>query len=1106
MVKIYKGCVSACIGGNLKTFDILENKTNIFGQKALEASAGTGKTFSIEHLVLRLLLEKNELSIDQILVVTFTKAATKELKFRIRANIEKALQFLKFRKTEEKNIFNYLLSYHNCKKSISKLQDALDLFETAQIFTIHSFCYKTLKEFAIEADVNIDLKADENNFQNFIRDKIYDFFKYYINTNEYSLEQINVIINHHRSIENLCSKIIQSLDKKIIDKKYENFSKQHQKLISKIRLFEKVDLDESLNLFNKISSDYKKARFKEDNFFDQIKHLVTIINSEKCTFEDFEKLLKNKLSICEFLSDNNKKAKSKSAILPIFFHKVKQDIYPIILEVLDPKIIFQRLLNDIKNYLNEILQKEDILTFDGILYTMKEAIKSEFLKKRLQNKYRAVIIDEFQDTDHIQFEIFETLFLSNSNIISFYLIGDPKQSIYSFRKADLYTYIKATKKINDINYLDTNYRSSKSLINSLNALFSEDFSKDWLKLPQINDSLKYLPVKSGGKSDFNFQDDLAPIHFFIAEDVYKFKKWPSETIELKCFTFITNEILKLKNNNNFSDKNFAVLVNDRYQAKRLKDFFYKYSINAITAKSSSLKNSESLQALKDFFKAVLNPLDLNKVKIALKGPFVQFDDQKIKNIDNQKQISFFNEFQHLKIQLEKGLPCFFSSFFSSSWDGKTILENIASKKNINFYHEIISIIEIIFLQENLTVHRILSFFNQLESLDFEDERLKVNQPSNEGVNILTTFMSKGLEFDIVFALGLASRNVEMMKDKLSEVDAEKMRQFYVAITRARFRSYLPIAIDSLEKPIEKGAFSCMDYFFAHILDSDNYLKKKELLEKLDILKEKKHITYSFIDDLKIKNFKKQKPLIFLQKPEKLHFNFTSKEIFSFSSLTKVCDSFSDNSLIEKKQNQDFPIGPKMGVIFHKIFEKIINKKGFRDDAIKKIISENIISTEFELYEKKIFLIIKRALTVPLLKDGFCLKDVSFSKMKTEVEFLFSLKNDYIKGFIDLVFEHQDKFYIVDWKSNYLGDQALDYKTENIEMQMKLNNYFLQSGIYTEGLRRYLKVINEDFEKKFGGVFYIFLRGFLFDERCGIYHFFPNKSKAVYPKDFKDIKN
>jgi exodeoxyribonuclease V beta subunit len=1068
------------------TFSVLNPNQDILGKKVLEASAGSGKTFAIEHIVVRLLLNDNPISIDQILVVTFTNAATKELKFRIRSNIEKAIRYLKGMDNEN-NHFEYLNSYVGNFNACSKLQDALDLFEISQIFTIHGFCFRILKEFAIDSDVIIDLKQNDH-VQELMKDTITDYLKYKINPNDFSSEQIEVLLNDCRGLDNFCLKLIDSIDDVFEVDDNNRFISLYNKFNSKLKELDKIDEKSAIEIFEQVAKDYKKkTNIKKSSYVDQVKCLVSIVHEENCSIDQFKFLLKTKFSLFDFLDEGNKKVKSQSAVLHLFYQKVKEILYPIIKQALDPKILFFTITKEISKEINDMLDEKEILSFDRILLKTAKAITNQKLKEKIQNRYKAAIIDEFQDTDDIQFEIFENLFLNNTSIDAFYLIGDPKQSIYSFRKANLYTYIKATERIGNINYLDTNYRSTKALVDALNELFSENFSKNWLKLPQINKSLNYSPVKTGKAADFKFSDELAAIHFFIAEDECKTKKWPSASIEEKYFSFITKEIIKLKNQHGFADNGFAVLVKDRYQAERLKNYFEKYYINSSTARASSLKDSHALNSLIDFFSAVLNPQDINLIKIACKGPFILFDDQRI--IDLETDIDIFNQFNQLKKDLQKGLGFFFSQFFISQWNGFTVLENIASKKDVSFYHDVIEIIEKMLSEENLTINKISSYFNGLLKLPEDDERLKSNQNHGLGVNILTTFMSKGLEYEIVFALGLASRTYQSSDfANHIETDAEKMRQFYVALTRAKYRVYVPLALDIKESSIKEGQFSCTEYFFNHILGSANIIKKQDILDKLNFLQEKGHVSYEFIQKASIEKVLKQENEVILQPPKILQKNYLSSSIFSFSSLK--CEE--EKQPFNKKNSLNLPAGANIGIVFHDILEKIILSADYENKNIKKIIKGSLEFTEFETYEESFSKIIFKAFQIPLIEeDSFCLKDVPVRNVKPEIEFMFSFPENYIKGFIDLVFEYRGKYYIIDWKSNYLGETSHDYKTINLEAQMQKHDYFLQAAIYTKSLERYLKIKNIDFDKHFGGVFYIFLRGFLFEEKCGIYHFFPD---------------
>ena len=118
----------------MQRFDCLALNCPLFGPHLLEASAGTGKTFSIEHIFVRLILESVE--VEQILAVTFTRAATRELKARIRENLEKALALIQ----GDEPIWEYLRPHLGSLDAIRSLTDALAGFDRCQIFTIHGFC------------------------------------------------------------------------------------------------------------------------------------------------------------------------------------------------------------------------------------------------------------------------------------------------------------------------------------------------------------------------------------------------------------------------------------------------------------------------------------------------------------------------------------------------------------------------------------------------------------------------------------------------------------------------------------------------------------------------------------------------------------------------------------------------------------------------------------------------------------------------------------------------------------------------------------------------------------------------------------------------------
>ncbi len=1072
----------------MKTFDVINKDQEILGKFFLEASAGTGKTFAIEHVIARLLLEKESISINQMLIVTFTNKAAAELKNRIRKNIESILKIFKQDEINE-NISDYLKPFIKNDKRfvISRLEDALIFFDQAQIFTIHSFCYRMLKEFAFEANVNL-IEEDEDNFE-YIKKIIIDFLKYSLDPNIITIEQLDILLSKYQ-MDQLISKIISYAKDIKIEDTFSTFLENFKSQISKIS--KKILLENILNDFDLIQSSYKKKNNQSlEEYQEQIELLFNIIQKDNVNDRDLKNLIRTRLTICDFLNDNNKKLRAKDIKIQniLFFEDLKNKLYPLIAKMIDPFYLFELVAKQVFDHVDLILENEEIFTFDKILQKMNHSLANIKFKSSVQKKYEVVIVDEFQDTDPIQYDIFEKLFLSEEKKLkALYFIGDPKQSIYRFRKADIYTYLRALNKVGNVNYLTTNYRSSPNLIDALNALFAKDFSNNWLTLPKIDKYLPYIPINSGLKKILEITDDKSSLHFFMAEDKIR-KKCPPENVENLYFNFIANEILTFITKG-FSLESFVVLVKDRYQAKRLEKYFHKINIKSKLSNPSTLKESKALKAFQEFFEAVLDPKDLSKVKKALMGPFIDFSNQEVLNLSNESQEVLEIFYQLRNAFAKKGIAEFFSLFFQSKFHNISILEKIASANDISIYFDIMQITELILENENLTIDKILSFFEKLSLLDAENEILKRRSFFEEGVEIMTTHMSKGLEFDIVFALGLASRSEFNDNENTEEIDAEKLRQLYVALTRAKYRVYVPIFFDKNNKKVIKGKASAIELFLSNILNNNMYdcITKEAVLEKFQNYKNRKLVSFSNTILTQLDTVKEKS--IALHEPKRVFYKNDNSSILSFSSLPNEHKNHVDLDI--DKEKLSFPLGAEIGVIFHSIFEKIFKQNSFAEDDIKLIVKEELIFSTFEEYESIIFDNVKLALYYPLI-EGVSLTEIKPEDVFVETEFLCPFdKKNYLKGFIDLVFIYKNKYYLLDWKTNYLGINSENYSKINIEKSMNEHNYFMQAAIYAQTLIRYIKNIEKRDEKlSFGGAFYVFLRGLEFGK--GVYFFKPEIS-------------
>ncbi len=885
-------------------FNVLNPSLNIFQNYFLEASAGTGKTFAIEHLIVRLLIEGDSpFTIDQILAVTFTRLAAREMKNRIRTNLEQYLE-----------------------KEGPKISAALICFDEAQIFTIHGFCHQMLTEFAFEAEVGFETDhPDSQDYQKLLRQTIKDYFAL-----------------------GLSGK----------------------------------DPDEVEKLL-------KSHRYKWDNLIQTV-------------------------------------AK-----------KVQSDEQ-------EPSVLGQ-IVTECRGLFTKASQKREIDTPDGILKKMAQAIKKPAFMHKIQQKYKAVIVDEFQDTDPIQFSIFKELFLDARAGCFVYLVGDPKQSIYGFRNADLYTYLRAAQLFKTTAYLDTNFRSTPRLVDALNLLFS--WAHGWNFLPKSKQLLSYCNVKAGKPDAPDIDDEKGSVHFLLGKaSLGRARTWPTKDFEEKIlFPRLVGEISALKT----PLSEMVILVKDRFQATRLQTFLGLYGIPASIKRS--LTETSAFQAMKDLLALLQSPRSLKALKTVLLGPLVRLT--KDENLaDAQKKMAALQE-----VYDQKGFAVFVKQFMDAYQISNPEFRQLAE----------------LIMEEG---------WEKLEQLNTDEEpRLQVREEEENKIPLMTVFASKGLEFEIVFALALASRHVSEAED-FEERDAEKMRQLYVALTRAKKRVYIPLLFDESRKKVAQGSASPIELFAVRweklVEGTDLYqklpLRAEESVIFLEKFGENASLTYEWMKETAAAPLRQNKeepaaPALHLQAT----FSFKENYLVSFTSLAqKKQKEFTPMILPEEKTIHSLPQGAETGILLHALFEEIFEKNFL---SVQQIISKKLSNTPLQEWESIISKQIHELLKLPL--DGFCLQDLKAADYMAEMEFLFPEERRTIKGFADLVFFKNGKYYILDWKSNWLGATDQDYHEENLKKSMQENDYYLQARIYTTALERYVKLFdNRPFQEVFGGAFYIFVRG------------------------------
>jgi exodeoxyribonuclease V beta subunit len=961
----------------MQRFDCLAKETQVLGPHFLEASAGTGKTFAIEHIVARLLLS-GEFDLEEILVVTFTRAAARELKLRIRSNLDRIVGAVH-------NTLPYLSEGVNC----TPLADALAIFDRCQIFTIHSFCSRMLTEFGLEAGIDPKTATESGKREAAVRD-----FLETLSSDIVCPAQLDLFLRWAGSIEEL----VYQLKTSAAPMEAKSFSER-------LREFQAVcpTLDPS-----KLRDDWKAVQGNYKKVKGDLEGQIEALGSK-----DFQKLVQEKGSIFLFLAPENKKVRVKEPSFlhyPDFFNWGREHLFPLIQCAADPKEILQSILAVWKPIDRKILLEEANFSNDDLLHAMREAVSIDRFREKVQQKYSAVLIDEFQDTDPVQWDIFAKLFLSAKAL---YLIGDPKQSIYRFRNADLYTYLKAKQSIPPEGhfYLDTNFRSSQQLLTALNHLFD----RTWLHLPREKTVIPYISVRAGLDLQTEIADGKGAIHLVsIAKE--------------EIYPYCANEILRM-HKEGVSFREWAILVKDRYEAARMEKMLTSVGVPSSCRSKELLSDTLAFEAIYELLQAMQHPTHLGLAKRVLAGPFGNSEDlQKL-------EASPFGSYS-----MEDGLAPFFQAFLR---DRPMI--------SAEFHADCQQVLEHLFDWEQKKGFSFEGALSFLDSFLTKDRDEAIYQRKEEGagdVQIMTIHMSKGLEFPFVFALGLASRTPPGDE----EAEAEKLRQLYVGATRAKKRLYVPIPVD---EEAAEGTHAPMELFCQYLSEGKPWEEELQRIASISSLTYEKVAGPVVLE--KGVECKDTQPLA--SQPLSIP-PFDPSYLLSFTSLSKGIELEPLDPLPEG----ELPRGAETGTLIHRIFERIFLEKGAWKEraAVSNFVHEELAGGPLASWEDVVEGMVQASLDLPL-PDGFCLRQLETECVRPEVEFLFDSSPHYLKGFIDLLFAWQGKYYLVDWKTNWLKG----YDQEHLEEAMLLHKYDLQASIYKEALSK------RGIEAK---AIYLFIRG------------------------------
>ncbi len=1143
------------------------------GINLVEASAGTGKTFAIAMLVLRFVVEE-KIPLEKILIVTFTNAATSELRGRIRRRLAEARDILDSATSDlpEDKFDEPLLRWsekftgkqQRCQAQLL-LREALYSIDQAPVFTIHGFCQRMLGEQALESGQPFDCKllTDLAPLKQEIAE---DYWRSLFYGACGDIDAALLADARFASPMALLASVARISTGSRYIPQGEDPAASSEELRQSLVELRRWWLENGAQFRGKLeeaeSGGYLKKEFAQEwrQWCGTLDQWCGHNSGSGPFFTNPEWLVKE--IFLENLHGNKLRGEKKNAFVREWPFYSGADILLARLQRIRDlyRIDFAGFL---KKELSLRLLRQGSMGFDGLIDNLADALASGYknnqqglLQQTLANRFQVALIDEFQDTDSRQYHIFARIFGGGSHFL--YLIGDPKQAIYSFRGADIDSYFTARKKANRRLTLDRNYRSHPLLIKEIERLFTgrqNPFIDSQQDLP-------FSPVKARAREEcagFMAADNAAEgmVYWLLPPDSSKKDgRWGAAAARERILQYTVAEIGHLLSDKKWqiykdgasrpvAPRDIAVLVRTNKSAEKYADMLAGSGIPAVVTSRSSVFSAVECQELLLLLAAILEPGNLHRAKAALAISWFGHDGMDIYAIGSDE--SRIGRWQLCLMEYGRQWQAdgFFAMMGALLRREKVVARLAAAargERRISNLRQLLALVEQQAGERNLLPREVYQWLlRQNQAPDSLAESELLLESDREAVQIVTMHSAKGLEYSVVFCVDLWGGNdrlrgeqdqilcrdgqgllidlgsgefAEHKREAQHRWRAEEMRLLYVALTRAKVRCYLAwadvkgrgAALDSFQSSLGYLLFPGQDGKSCDYSCQQQQLSARAEKEGvfLEVLAEAPSSAPFAPESVKQK----------LQRRELLRDDFTSCwRLSSFSSLAGLSEYEYDtagDSKIEEGEAEIVVAGLPAGARFGSVVHDILEKTSFSLLAVagKECIQKCIefaalygVNADAQMLAR----LIRQAVTTPLqgadasfslaqLTDNDCVKEMPFHLLHDRVDtrqFCRLLVDDpavvplgekemagYLTGFVDLVCRWQGRYYIIDYKTNNLGDRFADYQGERLLAAMRSHNYGLQYWLYSVALHRYLKKRenNYSYKEHFGGVFYLFVRG------------------------------
>jgi exodeoxyribonuclease V beta subunit len=1140
------------------------------GRSLIEASAGTGKTWTLTSLYARLLLEK-KLSVSQILVVTFTTAATAELRERIRKRLAELLAVYDNGPCADK-LLNELHAQYSDAASHRRLLLAVHGFDEAAIFTIHGFCQRALQDAAFEAGGDFDNELTHDD-REIIDALLADLWRHELAAAE--PEWAAFLVQQKITPQSLRKRLRNHLGKPYLRIEPQPGTHSDMAVLRAAwqqaqRLWqgESVVWLEQLKAFDGFKSNMCNAaklgvwQAELDGYFSDAAALFSKTEAHRRLAR--EGLNKASKKGCEA------PANPLAAALQELCDALDAAQPEAEQRLIDLQV---RLIAQLNEQLPQRKAAQRLLAFDDLLNKLQQALQGEsgeHLATTLRTQYPVALIDEFQDTDPVQYRVFHRIYADAGDLC---FVGDPKQAIYAFRGADLATYLKARSEAARQYSLTTNHRSTPELIASLNQLFDRPmpFAEPGLAYQQVGASNKARPLLVLPAIEAE-QD--APLALVWLENDYLGKGEASALVARDTARRIAAVLAASSRGEAYFDQqgqrtplkggDIAVLVASHRQASEVAAELAERGVPSVRRGKENVWHSEEAAELSAVLAAYAEPGREGALRYALASRLLGrsaadlaacSEDAHAWDAEREAAERYHQLWQ------QQGFMRAFRAWLDEQKVAQRLLALVDGERRLTNLLHLAELLQTESLQRP-GLEPLLSWFNAQRSAEAHGEEALLRLESDaERVQIVTIHTSKGLEYPLVFCpylwdgallyqhedischaddgtplLDLGSEQLDTHRERARhERFAEKLRLTYVALTRARDRLWLHWGpVDCKPKKdgtlSESGLHSSALAWLLHgrqLSGADALAELAGHLQSLTpqglraeveqlIASSQGQMSIQPLRDTEASAAGEQRapaPQQLSTLQRSLH---SAWRVGSFSGLAAGMhmEAPDRDGLVIPDASEPgsgffaFPRGARAGTCLHAILEDWARGKAALADLIEPGLSGHGISSDWAAVALEQ---LQQVLDCDLDGQGLRLAMLNSARRLPELGFTFpvagldmqrlrailsdpahglpapmrdaaarlefdSLKG-FLKGFIDLTFEHDGRWFIADYKSNWLGPDASYYGGERLLQALAAEHYYLQYLIYLVALRRFLRQRLSDFDNsQLGGAYYLFLRG------------------------------